>query len=556
MIHIDIFNGRMPRLSPKRLGKSQAQTAKNCDLRSGPLKPLAVALSVHAVPKPGALRTIVSLGGSWIGWTQDVDVVSSFQPDNDGRIHYTGDGAPKQTDLTMATSGVESGWPTNTYPLGVTKPVTALSLAFINTPAANIIRSTSYVYTLVTLWGEESAPSPATATVDVLDQQGVRLTGFSVPAELTDYVTHYRVYRLNVGDYGEVYQQVPYLNNPASPDMPVAVSTFDDTTYNDTDLLTDILETEGWLPPPATLKGLISLGNNMIAGFDGYEVYVCEPGYPFAFPTKYIINSDSPVVALGYYGSTLVITNGGSPILVNGTDPATMVPNTIKQVQPCVSKAGLVSADIGVLYPSYDGLFHISDGGGVVRTKGLFTKKQWNELALSSMIGVYHDECYYAFFSGSATGFYIDLSEPLQVVDFELPYPVYDAMTLGEYIVLLLGIGVGPASYSVYKFDAGATNETYEWLSRKNETAEPINYNTCRVEGDFSGGKTVDLDLIITGKDGVNTISKTFTESGTSRIGNGIRTYKGKIHEVQLSGTAQIDEVAIGQSTSEVTGRG
>lgn len=542
MIRVDVFRGRVPKISPKRLNATNAQVATNCDLRNGQLKPMRGSLLKHTVPKPGTLKTLFKYGANWLAWTIDVDVVHSDAPNSDSRILFTGEGSPKQTNLTMATAGVESGWPTNTYPWGITPPSTALSIQMGTPPGNPILRSPSWLYTLVTTWGEESAPSPITATTDVEDGQTVTLNGFAVPPGYVDYVTHYRVYRLNAGDYGTVYQQIPYLGDINNPDMPVAQTSFLD---NIDDLMSRVLPTEGWLPPPPGLSGVIKYGNSNIAGFVGNEVYQCEPGYPFAFPTDYIINSDTPVVGLGYYDDTLVITNQGKPLTSSGKDPSSALPGRIEEEQPNLSKRGIVSTKYGVIYPSYDGFYMIGSGLSQVITNQLYRKDQWNTLSLAGLMGVFHDDRYYAFFEDESAGFYIDLTKMDQVIDFTLDYPVKDVVADGENIYLLLDVA---GTYKVYQFEAG-TDQSYAWRSPKVSVSRPIVYSTARVQGDFSGGKTAEMKFY---SDGVLKDTTTVAESGVFRIDTG-KDRTREYGEVELAGTAHIDEVAVSSSTREVT---
>lgn len=65
---------------------------------------------------------------------------------------------------------------------------------------SGISRSSAYCYTLVQsladgIFKQESAPSPASDVVDVLDGDGVTLSGFEIPDMDGLTVTHIRLYR-------------------------------------------------------------------------------------------------------------------------------------------------------------------------------------------------------------------------------------------------------------------------------------------------------------------------------------------------------------------------
>lgn len=113
---IQNFEGLVPRLSSRDLGKNQAQVARNCDLRSGDLRAIKQPSVVTTVPS--GTQTIFPWNNGWETWTTDVDVVRNpIANDQYSRIHYTGDGAPKVKGLL---SGVES-----TYDLGIPVPTNA-----------------------------------------------------------------------------------------------------------------------------------------------------------------------------------------------------------------------------------------------------------------------------------------------------------------------------------------------------------------------------------------------------------------------------------------------
>ena len=68
--------------------------------------------------------------------------LSLLENDTTQRIYYTGDGAPKQTDYTLATSG--TNYPTSSRPLGVVAPTAAptSTVTTIGPSNAAIIAST------------------------------------------------------------------------------------------------------------------------------------------------------------------------------------------------------------------------------------------------------------------------------------------------------------------------------------------------------------------------------------------------------------------------------
>lgn len=132
-IGADTFRLEAPRLSRSKLGAGYAQRAVNCRVISGDLEPWKTNREeAQAVTKTGTIRSIhlmdpdASDGGPFLlQWTQIVSVVRGLRPsDTTDQTYYTGDGAPKVTNRTLATTGTQdpTGYPKGWYLLGVPAP--------------------------------------------------------------------------------------------------------------------------------------------------------------------------------------------------------------------------------------------------------------------------------------------------------------------------------------------------------------------------------------------------------------------------------------------------
>jgi hypothetical protein len=163
---ISVFGGEAPKVTPRLLGEAQAQAAVNLRLTSGRIDPVYYPLEVSAVLRSGAIKSIYRMydsGGQdyWLNWTSDVDVAKGpIAGDTSFRIYFTSDAfEPRVTNLPLAISSAP--YPTAWYVLGVTPPTSAPTCTPSGGSGAQEARS--WVYTFVTQWGEESAPSPASA---------------------------------------------------------------------------------------------------------------------------------------------------------------------------------------------------------------------------------------------------------------------------------------------------------------------------------------------------------------------------------------------------------
>ena len=165
---LQAFSGIRPRADAKVLGDTEATIAINSRLTDGKLTPYRNQKSVATSTIPttaGATlyRMYDDTTDYWLGWDDDVNVIRHPNlGDESFRIAFTGaKQEPRQTNLALAAVG--AAYPDSWYVLGVTPPVTAPTV--VPTGGTGDDEDRIYVYTFVTPWGEESAPSPANVAV-------------------------------------------------------------------------------------------------------------------------------------------------------------------------------------------------------------------------------------------------------------------------------------------------------------------------------------------------------------------------------------------------------
>ena len=164
-IRITSFSGAVPRRGERVLGNGQAQIASNCRLTDGYFSALNQP-KLTVSPGVAGIQAIFKMNDGvsdfWLSWNHDVDAAKGqIAGDTTYRTFVTGDGEPRQTNLSKATAG--SPYPNSYFVLGVFPPKTAASLTHAG--GAGVAVSRSFVYTFVTPFGEESQPSPPSAVV-------------------------------------------------------------------------------------------------------------------------------------------------------------------------------------------------------------------------------------------------------------------------------------------------------------------------------------------------------------------------------------------------------
>jgi hypothetical protein len=537
------FRLTRPGTDPLELPAGFAVTAVNCDLRKKSLAPLP-GLGVGSVLlQPGDLRSFYEItAGHWLAWTSPVEVVELPVPA--GRIAYTGDGFPKQTNPSLATSGDPATYPTQIRRFGVKRP-TAPATVEINNPVGSgtVLREVSYVYTMVVVWGdpadldeEESGPSDPTAVFSVYEGETVNLTGFAWDAGADNDYTMIRLYRLEAGNTDAEYEFLA--------EIPITQAEYTDNCLDDAG--PDLIESTDWDCPPDDLAGLFLFGNNVLCGFAGKDLFFSPAGVYFAMPRNWAKRAQENIVAAGYFDKTVVFVTAARQYRATGTDPQYMDQDSNEYSHGCVSRSSLASYEGGVFYAARDFLVLAHAAGNTEVTVGMYTKEQWQALGPQNMHGFFVDGLYCGFFIGTAAGIVVDPVN-LDVQQISFGSAVFRG---GRYhrgtrtLQLLLEEG---GEFAVYDWQAApAAPLTNQYTSGPQLQPANASCSCGKVLGDFSGGATVTLSVLV---DGGVKATRAIAAAGQFRLPMGC---SGSQWQVALSGTARIDAVLLAGSPGEL----
>lgn len=535
-IMVSTFSGIAPVVPPRYLQDSQAQIALNCPTWQGSLKPITDSLFMQALPKVGDIKSIYRFGQDindetqfWFHWITDVDVVRGFiNGDTTERTYFTGDGYPKVTNSTLATTGATTEYPLSYYQLGVPKPDTAPTAVVTGTPTAGALTETrTYTYTFVNSWGEESAPFsddpyPALAIAEFQDGQTVTIT---TPTSVTgNYdVTKKRIYRSTAGVYLFVTE------------IPLTTASFVDNVTPDE--LNEEIASLTWEQPPETLAGLVGMQGGFLAGFSGIDVYFSEPYRPFAWPVQYQQSVGYPVVGLAAIDTTLCVLTQGRPTFIQGSSPDSMTAVEADLSQACVSKDSIVSMNGYVYYASPDGLIALSPGGSTIVTERLFDKAQWETLNPASMKGYAYENMYMGFYDNGVTqgGFIYDVDSQT--------FTAHDVYASAGYSDLKNDTLYLAVNNDLHKWGAGAPL-TYTWKSKKFTLSDLVSFTCYRVNAE---SYPVTFRLY---RDGALHHEVSVTSNSIQRLPVGY----GHDWEIELEGTAEVYNVEVAQSPKEIAG--
>lgn len=374
-IRIASFTGEVPRLVPRLLPDSAAQVAENTKLENGAILPIRHARLAHHFEEAGH-ASIYLHGNDWLAWPSPVNVAPA--PVAEDRLYITGDGVPK-----IRAAGQE-------YPLAMPRPQNALTVALVGDPPDPQLEQTIlYCYTWVSQFDEESEPCPLSAPIQWSPGRSIELSGFLLPAGGRG-IDRMRIYRSQTSAAGDT--ELYFIHERA-----VTNATFTDTVTDNP--LGELLPSIDYNAPPDGLSGIVAMPNGMMAAFEGKRLYFSEPYRPHAWPEKYVLTVDFPIVGLGVFGSAIAVLTAGQPYVVAGTRPDSMSMEKLEVNQPCVSARGIVDMGFSVAYPSQDGLVVISQAGAKIWGRELISRDDWRRLNPFSFVAAAFDGRYMASYA-------------------------------------------------------------------------------------------------------------------------------------------------------------
>lgn len=521
------FMGMVPRTAARLLPAGMAVQADNLDIASGEIRALKAPLLVHTPAGSGpwlaAYRPEWNGAEKWLTWTKDVDVVKApLDAEVEPRYYWTGDNEPRFSTFTNL--------PSTFYALGIPGPRTAPTVAPSGGVGSDVSRV--YCYTYFSALGEESAPSPAstiaTGKVDgtwaISAMDGFPLNSGAISGTFAAGVTTFnntgwhwlrkgeeillgstKVVVSEVvdadtfkvaGDYTAItsWSRVAPWNTTGMKRRLYrsagTVATFqmvaDDvgTTYNDTltdeNIQGDELISTGWELPPVGLRGIFVHPSGALGGFIGTKLRLSEPFQGHAWPVANEYGTDSEIIGVGLFGTSIVACTASRPYVFTGNEPESISADAVDEVWPCMSKRSVVSTGDGVAYATSHGAAYIGMRGRQIITEGFFTRTEWEPLDPSSMIGASAEGRLFMRWKGTdgSRGVMVFVqNEPASGMRrlADCPDELYADPRNGK-LYLLDSNGV-----SMYNAGTGA-RLNYSWRSKVVYLPQPANYGAVKID--------------------------------------------------------------------------
>jgi hypothetical protein len=438
-------------------------------------------------------------------------------------------------EVTANTTSSSDSAPESSLTVTLSTALQALPVAPGSSPTSNAVippkivpETRIYVYTYVSAYGEEGEPSPVSDAVEIDGSLPVTLTMAGAPSGAYE-ISLKRIYRSSTVGNNAQFQFVA--------EVPVAQGSYTDGLKQAE--LGEVLPTEGWIPPPAGLKGLRLMANGAAVGFVGRTVYFSEPNLPHAWPHKYTIDFD--IVGIATYGQTVAVMTTSYPFLVQGADPAAMTPTRLELPQACVSKRSILETGDGVIYASPDGLVALGTSASVM-TEAMMSRDIWQTYSPETMQVYLCERRVHCFYTAGATRgcLVFDLTgqgAPMTTTDIPFASAVtagfFDAKTDTLYLV---------QGGSIVRFDRGSAL-TATWKSKLFRLPFQSTMSVGQVR---AAAYPVTLKVFA---DGTLRHTQTVSSSDHFRLPGGFRALD---WELQVETKSEVSEVIVASSVSEV----
>lgn len=508
-VRVSPFGGMVPAVDDRLLPDANSALSQDTWLYSGTAIGLPTPKNIHTLTNtnaakvyriPNNYRDATHFSDSiWMEFASaDTDVIrTAVVGDTYDRYYWV---SPLDVPRYFPLANIVISAPalTGAYKLGVPAPLGTL-IAVPSGGASATLKSVAYVQTFVSAYGEEGPPtSPVSLTGVKIDATVTITLRAADPNDLgvNRNLTKLRIYRTVTSTAGVAsYFFVA--------EMPIATASYADSATDAVVALNASLLSTDWSGPPSDLQGMVSLANGMVVAFRANELWFCEPFRMHAWPAKYTLVTEYPIIGLGVSNQTLVVTTSGFAYTGTGLNPGSFSLSKLPGLLPCTSRGSIVSTVDGVYFSAPAGLVLVSPRGVTIATKNLINKDKWlNLVATSTLRAAQLGDAYFAFgqarfgvfevtafdtasfaqqdFSGATRGVLIDvnnasvafnlMASSLPVVNIQA-----DAWSTELYIirggqVLWLDIG-----------DTTQVKNSFIWRSKIYEPARKHNFQAAKI---------------------------------------------------------------------------
>ena len=342
------------------------------------------------------------------------------------------------------------------------------TLKFDTSRASDYTVDRSYVYTFVSVFGEEGPPSEPSIVTAIDPTQDADIGNLQTSVVGNFEIVKKRIYRTVTGTAGATFQFVAEVDIGT----PSFLDELDDAQT------AEALPSEDFDPPPADLAGIVSMANGFFAAFKAgsKDIYFSFPNFPHAWPTEFIISVDYPIVGLGAQENSLLIVTEGFPYLSTGVTPEFMTLQKLLARHAGVSKRSITNVGNAIAYATNDGVVLNVGADITLMSKKYFTEEEWRLTNPETMIGDFEDDRLFLFSDSTTLIFEFEQERSLLVTTDEAIDGSYNDVETDSLFMI--------QGSTITKWESGTIIKTMKWRSKVFVFKRVSDFSTGRILSD------------------------------------------------------------------------
>lgn len=373
------IKGEVPKLHPFQVPFNVATDTMNVDLRDGRIRAWRDTTPVFYVDDA---KSMFVHGCTYLAWNECVSAVTSTVDANVvllvGRKYYA---------EQLRVNGSSKEYTRLGLPVPPPVKVTALEK-----PHKKASYPTKYVITYVNKYGQESAPSSASNTVIIDDEQGVQVLVDDLPLTAPP---EYRIERVNIYRLSHPYrsgeEEAPLNDEPVFQlvdSVPIGTPLYEDKMRMVS--LTYPIMTDEVREAPTGMQQIKAVpGTNTFVGFRGHTIHFSENNRYWNWPASFDMTLDRSIKHIEVVDGSLLVTTTGAPYIISDLKtcekrkcrPVTELPMGNVGDIGCDQLNGSAALPFGMVYPTADGIMLLgTDGKMKLLTAPYFSTHQWERL--------------------------------------------------------------------------------------------------------------------------------------------------------------------------------
>jgi len=240
--------------------------------------------------------------------------------------------------------------------------------------------------------------------------------------------------------------------------------------------------------PPDDLSGLVVMPQGFFAAFKGSTLYFSEPYQPHAWPSRYALTVEHPIVTMAVNGNTLFVITEKVPVAITGSSPSSMSQSALPSNYSGTSLRGVLVMNDNIIYVTNVGLVAVRGFESILLTRRIYSKEQWQALNPSTMfleehknrIHVFHDNGVLIMYPRAAVTDYVDNNDITTVFGLTTSDRKV-GVALNDHTTDTLYVAIG---FTLWNYSGSSKNDTLTFKSKELFFDKPVSFSVVRVSAD------------------------------------------------------------------------